>query len=156
MTLCQLAPFLLSPSFVTFCEKGSAAFTIWVKVCILPVKKHTGQIMHKHTNAGDMSNNKGCLLLNKHHQRQNSALFNLWMHIVHVHESGYVHMHMYLWVCARMYTYACMRSRWQGVGGLGWLLGNGGGQASLWIKAKVRAAAVAHVQGEWRPQMALH
>lgn len=45
-----------------------------------------------------------------------------------------------------------------GGGGGGWcrLWGNGGGQASLWIKAKVRAAAVAHVQGEWRPQMALH
>ena len=69
-----------------------------------------------------------------------------------VYTSAYVYMHMYLWVCAHMYTYACLLSRWWGQG----LLGNGGGQASLWIKAKVRAAAVAHVQGEWRPQMALH
>lgn len=63
-----------------------------------------------------------------------------------------MHMHMYLWVCARMYTYACVLSRWQD-GSSG---GNSGGQVSLWIKAKVRAAVVAHVQGEWRPQMALH
>lgn len=64
-----------------------------------------------------------------------------------------VYMHMYLWVCARTYVYICM-CVFQMAGGLLW--GNGGGRASLWIKAKVRAAAVAHVQGEWRPQMALH
>lgn len=62
-----------------------------------------------------------------------------------------VHTYASVGVCT--YVYICMRAV-QMAGG--WLWGNGGGQASLWIKAKVRAAAVAHVQGEWRPQMALH
>lgn len=50
---------------------------------------------------------------------------------------GCAHVGIHMHVC-------CPDGRGGGSGGMV------GGQASLWIKAKVRAAAVAHVQGEWR------
>lgn len=54
------------------------------------------------------------------------------------------------------YVYICMHAVQMAREQLPGMGGRGGGQVALWIKAKVRAAAVAHVQGEWRPHMALH
>lgn len=107
--------------------------------------------MQTHTHRGcclDTKETLWCTLLNKQQQYTCEGICVC----VHIGQHtctcicicGCVH------ICIHMH--ACW-SRWWWCGGGGvWLRG----QASLWIKAKVRAAAVAHVQGEWRPQMALH